>query len=573
MTATLRHRGPDGEGVWVDADAGVALGNRRLSILDLSAAGSQPMHSACGRYVISTNGEIYNFRSLRAELKTMGAAFTGSSDTEVMLAAISAWGVHRAVRRFNGMFAFALWDRRDRRLHLGRDRIGEKPLYYGWSGKVFLFGSELKALTCHPGFDRAIDRGALALYLRHSYIPAPLSVYQGISKLMAGTVLTLTSGDAEPAIDTYWSAREIAEHGLSDPFPGTAGEAADCLDDLLTDSIKLRMESDRPVGAFLSGGVDSSTLVALMGRATHVPVNTFSIGFEEADEAVYSRRVAAHLGANHTEQYITSADALTVIPRLPHLYDEPFSDSSQIPTFLVSVLARRDVAVILTGDAGDELFCGYRRYALPRQPLPQIHGNGVPNCERIEFYRSRISHWTDPGNVLRGSTEPPSVLGDPAQWLRSSDFREQMMLMDTITYLPDDLLVKLDRAAMGVGLETRTPYLDHRLIEFAWKLPFRMKLNGEVRKWILRRVLYRYVPPALIERPKQGFEIPLFTWLTGGLRDWAESLLDESRIRREGFFHAPAIREKWNLLTSGDRRSRHDIWTILMFEAWLEQRN
>src|SRR5579871_2769537 len=495
MTGTLSHRGPDGDGTWVDREAGFAMGHRRLSILDLSSAGRQPMHSACGRYVISMNGEIYNFRELRQRLAGT-VRFIGTSDTEVMLAAISAWGLDRAIEEFNGMFAFALWDRETRRLHLGRDRVGEKPLYYGWSGDVFLFASELKALRRHPSFDASIDRNALALFLRYCCVPAPHSIYKGISKVMPGTIVTLDAAGPrrEPKARTYWSAAQVAESSLADPVTCSPEEAADQLEQLLHDSVKLRMESDRPVGAFLSGGVDSSMVVAMMRRKGVSPVKTFSIGFEEADEAVHSRAVAKHLGTDHSEQYITSEDALRVIPRLPFLYDEPFSDSSQIPTFLISVLARQQVTVILTGDAGDELFCGYGRYSLPEQPLPSIHGSGVLNHERIRYYHSLRSYWTRPDSMVPGSSEPFNRMCDPALWLRAEDFRDQMMLMDTITYLPDDLLVKLDRASMAVGLETRTPFLDHRLIQYAWRLPFWMKLNGDVRKWILRQVLYRYVP-------------------------------------------------------------------------------
>jgi asparagine synthase (glutamine-hydrolysing) len=574
MTSTLSHRGPDGEGVWVDQHAGIALGHRRLSILDVSDAGSQPMQSACGRYVLISNGEIYNFRALRAELEVLGCVFRGSGDTEVMLAAISIWGVRKAIEKCNGMFAFALWDRQLRRLHLGRDRIGEKPLYAGWAGRVFLFGSELKALRRHPDFQAAPDRNSLALFIRYCCIPAPWSIYQGINKILPGTIVTIGEQGQAPHAETYWSTPVIARCGVDnslDSYGKSLDSAVEEFGALLADSVKLRLESDRPFGAFLSGGVDSSTIVALMQQVTNRPAKTFTIGFEEADEAVYARAVSAHLGTDHTERYISSDDALRVIPELPRLYDEPFSDSSQIPTFLISQLARESVTVVLTGDAGDELFGGYGRYRPSPKPLPPIHTNGVTDYERIRYYQRRMSTWADPESLVLGSHEPATLMTDPANWLPTDDLVPQMMLMDSITYLPDELLVKLDRAAMAVGLEPRTPFLDHRLIEFSWRLPMDMKIRDGVRKWILRQLLYRHVPPFLIERPKQGFEIPLSRWLRNGLREWAESLLDEQRLTSEGFFDARQIREKWESHLSGDDTWKHFLWSILMFEAWLEQ--
>jgi asparagine synthase (glutamine-hydrolysing) len=569
--------------VWIDCASGVALAHRRLSILDLSAAGHQPMVSCCGRYVIVLNGEIYNFRALRDELSTSGHAFRGTSDTEVMLAAITAWGFDEALAKFNGMFAFALWDREEKVLRLGGTAWGKSRCITVGRGMWFLFGSELKALRVHPNFHHPINRDALTLYLRYRYIPAPYSIYQGISKLRAGTFLTVPAlqAQATPRIKTYWSAKEAAQRGLADPFAGSPEEAQERLEDLLADSVKIRLESDVPVGAFLSGGVDSSTVVALMQQESHQRVKTFCLGFEEADEAVYSARVAQHLGTDHTDAYVTSEDALAVIPNIPSLYDEPFSDSSQIPTTMISAMAKRDVTVILTGDGGDELFCGYGRYELQPELPASANGNGTkpeysglecPTLEcSIERYRERISQWPEPAAVVLGASEPPTAFTEPCRWLQTDDVRNQMMHLDTIQYLPDDLLVKLDRAAMSVGLETRTPFLDHRLVEYAWRLPFHMKMNFGIRKWVLRQVLYRHVPATLIERPKQGFEVPLDTWLRNGLRDWAESLLDASRIQREGFFDPRPIKEKWDQHLAGHRRWRHYLWSILMFETWLEQ--
>lgn len=564
MGGSLCHRGPDDEGLWMDPSAGVALAHRRLAILDLSETGRQPMQSACGRLVIITNGEIYNYRDLSGRLRSTGYVFRGSSDTEVMLAAISEWGLIQAVQEFDGMFAFALWDRQERTLHLCRDRIGEKPLYYGWCGNVFLFGSELKAICRHPSFDAQIDRDALALYVRYGHVPGPYSIYRGIKKVIPGSIVSLNAnqGRADASTHTYWSARNTAECGLANPFAGSGEEAADCLAALLSRSVESRMQSDVAIGAFLSGGYDSSTVVSLMQRHGG-GVKTFALGFEEADETPYAREVARHLRTHHVEMHVTADDALQVIPRIPVLYDEPFSDSSQIPAFLISQLARRDVSVILTGDGGDELFCGYGRYDETRFP-------GPASAERIERYRMYMSRWDNPDEIVIGGREPENPMSQPDCWLRRGEFCDQMMHLDAVAYLPDDLLVKVDRAAMGVGLETRAPFLDHRVIAFAWSLPFRMKVNEGRRKWILRQVLYRDVPAALVDRPKQGFEIPLATWLLGPLRNWAESLLDENRLTNEGFLNPRRVRNKWDEFLSGNQKAKHGIWAILMFQAWLE---
>ncbi len=622
MSNTLHHRGPDDGGLWVDAQNHVALGHRRLAIIDISPEGHQPMLSANDRYALVFNGEIYNFLELRRELERLGYRFRGHSDTEVMLASFSEWGLERSVKRFNGMFAFALWDRQERLLHLGRDRIGEKPLYYGWMGQIFLFGSELKALKACPYFQAEIDRNALTLFLRFNCIPAPYSIYKNIYKLPPGTVLTWNGQDAHPEPVPYWSVKEAAESGVAEPFLGGETEAVTQMEELLREAVGLRMVADVPLGAFLSGGIDSSTVVALMQAQSSQPVKTFTIGLYEDvyNEAQYAKEVARHLGTDHTELYVTPAEALAVIPKLPTLYDEPFSDSSQVPTFLVSQLARQHVTVSLSGDGGDEIFAGYNRYFwgrriwqktswipamlretaargitsispltwdrlfnnlntfLPSKLKQSIPGNnlhklaevfGVPNPDAM--YEGLVSHWKDPAAVVVGGWEPPTTVSDRHKWAQLSDFTERMMYLDTVTYLPDDILAKVDRASMGVSLEGRMPLLDHRIIEFAWKMPLSMKIRNGQGKWLLRQILYKYVPENLIERPKAGFGIPIESWLRGPLRDWAESLLDEGRLRREGFFNPLPIRQKWAEHLSGDRNWQHHLWDVLMFQAWLEK--
>ena len=624
MASTISHRGPDDSGEWVDAESGVALGFRRLAIVDLSPTGHQPMHSADGRYVIIFNGEVYNFLELREELAALGHSFRGTSDTEVMLAAICQWGLSAAVKRFNGMFAFALWDRTERRLHLVRDRLGIKPVYYGWSGGVFMFGSELKPLRAHPAFQAGINRDVLSLFLRFADVPAPFSIYEGIHKQPPGTILTLTEGPAQqaPHIEVYWSARQAAENGLRQPFNGSEEEARQELDALLRDGIEKRMIADVPLGAFLSGGVDSSTVVALMQAISSQPVKTFTIGFHEAgyDEAQYARQVAAHLGTEHTELYLTPQEMLDVVPRLPHLYDEPFADASQIPTYLVSQLARRHVTVSLSGDGGDELFAGYNRYTwadriwnrvggLPpfgrrslramlsilspegwqtllrcmgplapqalRQPLLADKVQKIADVLSVDspkaVYRQLVSQWKQPDAVALRAHEPMTLLNDPSAWAEVLDFSRWMMYMDLVTYLPDDILTKMDRASMGVSLESRVPLLDdHRVVEFAWRLPMSYKIRDGQSKWLLRQVLYQYVPPDLIERPKMGFAIPIDAWLRGPLRDWAESYLAEDRLRREAFLDPAPVRQKWDEHLSGRHNWQYPLWGVLMFQAWLE---
>lgn len=620
MADTLLHRGPDDVGVWADANAGAALAHRRLSILDLTPAGHQPMASACGRYVIAFNGEIYNHLDLRRALADSGAVLTwrGHSDTETLVAACAVWGVVGTLKKCVGMFAFALWDRQMCRLTLARDRLGEKPLYYGRLNGAFLFGSELKALRTHPAFCSDIDRHALALFMRFAYVPAPYSIYRGILKLPPGTCLEVGADGVAGAPTPYWSASAICMAGQLDPFTGSDAEAVSELERLLVQSISGQMLSDVPLGAFLSGGVDSSTIVALMQSQSRRPVKTFTIGFGEAgyNEAEHAQAVARHLGTEHTELFVTADEALGVIPRLPAIYDEPFGDSSQIPTFLVSHMTRQHVTVSLSGDGGDELFGGYNRYfwtmklwqrlvhlprnlrrslayvltqlspgawnALLRPLMPLLsqrhrHANPGDKLHKLAgtigatsplcIYRELVSFWQD--GVVLGADEVLPLL-DSADERAFPDFEHVMMALDLVTYLPDDILTKVDRAAMAVSLETRVPLIDHRVVDFAWRLPLGMKIRDGQGKWLLRQVLYRHVPRELIERPKQGFGVPLDTWLRGPLRNWAEALLAPDRLANEGWFDPLAIRDKWDEHQSGRRNWSYHLWNALMFQAWLE---
>lgn len=617
MRDALAHRGPDGAGEWTDAARGIFLGHRRLAVLDLSPSGRQPMESSCGRYVVSFNGEIYNFRSLREELEARGRRFRRSSDTEVLLEAAAEWGVEGALERFNGMFAFALWDRREERLWLARDRMGEKPLYYGVFGRFLAFASELKALRRLPGFPLEVDREALALYFRYGYVPAPWSIYRGVHKVRPGrwVVAERCGGGFRIQERPYWSLRRSsAGNGAT----GNAEEAVERLEELLLDAVRLRLESDVPLGAFLSGGVDSTAVVALMGRAGRGRVRTFTIGFHERgfDEAGWARRVAAHLGAEHTELYVTPAEARAVIPSLPEVYDEPFADSSQIPTCLVSRLARRQVTVALSGDGGDELFGGYVRYqaadAVWRKAskLPGPVRRGVGAFVKA-IWPEPVDAWTADALAalgrLRGRAERKFRLRRLAGVLGFRDFGElyedfmvhwrealvvgarggraeayregtawpepwsAMAAMDLGAYLPDDLLVKVDRASMAVGLEVRAPFLDPRVVEWALELPESLKVRKGLSKWVLRRVVYRHVPRELVDRPKMGFGVPMGEWLRGPLREWAEGLLEARRLEGEGFLRPVPVRRLWLQHLEGRVDGHLPLWAVLMFQAWLER--
>lgn len=617
MVLVLRHRGPDNHGVWFDADAQVGFAHTRLSILDLSTAGHQPMSSASGRFIISFNGEIYNHLEMRACLEQAGSApnWRGHSDTETLLAGFEAWGIEATVQKTIGMFAFAVWDKHTRTLTLARDRIGEKPLYYGWQNGTFLFASELKALKCHPSFCGEINRNALTAYMRFGNVPAPQSIYTDISKLTPGTLLTVTLDPAKECIPVpYWSLLDVARKGQQDPFQGSDSEALAQLSSSLSAAVLSQQIADVPVGAFLSGGIDSSLIVALMQSKTNKPIHTFTIGFEnpQYNEADYARAIANHLGTQHTELIVNAAQAQEVIFGLSTLYDEPFADSSAIPTFLVSKLAHSGVTVSLSGDGGDKLFGGYNRYGnrvekIPgflREPLGLILNSVSPNtwdraaslaspmlpnslkftspgdrahklasvlyCDSAsQLYECLLTQWSDANAMVLGADYKSSI---QPLWQQLSDFKLnefKMMACDTLGYLPNDILHKVDRAAMGVSLETRVPFLDHRVIEFAWQLPQHMKIRNGQRKWLLRELLYKHVPRDLIERPKTGFGIPIGDWLRGPLRDWAEDLLGESRMRQEGFFDPIPIRRKWTEHLSGKRNWQEPMWAVLMFQAWL----
>ena len=618
MVREINHRGPNDRGIWKNDEAGIGLAHARLSILDLSSAGHQPMHSASKNFVIVFNGEIYNHKNLRSELDSHSHInWSGHSDTETLLAAIERWGLEKTLKKTKGMFAIALWDKRSEKLSLACDRIGEKPIYYGWVNSHFVFASELKAIRKFPDFKNPIDRNSLALFLRLNSIPSPHSIYQDIYKLEPGQIIQLHADSKKVNKSSFWSAEEVYNKGRLAQISGNPKEIVDQLEVVLSKAVSSQMESDVPLGAFLSGGIDSSTIVALMQSQSNHQVNTFTIGFnaKEYDEAKHAQMVANHLGTNHSDMYVSERDALDIIPHLPDIYDEPFADSSQIPTYLVSKFAKQEVTVALTGDAGDELFGGYNRYVfaekmfskIMKAPIPirqlissaifsrteekwdtllngflsehfanighKLHkvANILPTKSIRDMHFKLVSQINNPSDWLLNTNEYKTILNDDTKRFVELNPIEQMMAYDLITYLPTDILTKVDRAAMAVSLETRVPFLDPNVIEFSAALPMEYKIRNGVTKWALREVLYKYVPKDLIERPKMGFGVPLAEWLRGPLQDWAESLLDEKRLHQEGFFDVEFVRNKWLEHLSGKRNWHHQLWNVLMFQAWLEK--
>jgi asparagine synthase (glutamine-hydrolysing) len=611
MIDALAHRGPDDRGVWIDQEAGIALGHRRLSIIDLSPAGHQPMASHTGRFVVSYNGEIFNWNELRDELPPPDGGYRGHSDTEIFLRGVEIWGLDATLDRLIGFFAIALWDQDTRRLTLVRDRLGIKPLYWGEFAGQLLFGSELRALKAHPACRSEIDRDALAAYMRTAYVPAPHSIWKGVHKLAPGGRLDIEA-DGAVRLSRFWDLRAAIHAGASARSRPLPEDALAEWEDLLTDAVQRRMVADVPLGAFLSGGVDSSAIVALMQAHSTRRVKSFSIGFHVPgyDEAPYARQVATYLGTDHTEFYVGADEALAMVPRLASIYDEPFADSSQIPTALICGLARREVTVALSGDGGDELFGGYNRYVLGERhwpllaPLPhkmrrlganlltlpspaawdkalgpflprglgqigdKLHKLGsVIGAKDIDaLYLRLISQWEDPAALLVEGKEPGRLPGGLPGPLSAM---ERMQAYDMLTYLPDDILAKVDRASMAVALEVRVPFLDHRLIERGWQLPVAAKLQGGAGKQLLRRILYRHVPRELIERPKMGFGVPLDSWLRGPLKDWAAELLDPAKLRQQGYLKDAPISQAWAEHQSGRRNHQYGLWTVLMFQAWL----
>lgn len=617
MADAISHRGPDNKGVWSDHNPSIGFAHSRLSILDLSSAGNQPMHSSSGNYVIIFNGEIYNHKSLRSELELINQRnWLGHSDTETLLAAIEEWGLKKTLVKAKGMFAIALWDKSSNKLSLACDRIGEKPLYYGWVNNQFVFSSELKSIKVFPEFNNRIDTNSLALFLRFNSIPAPYSIYKDIFKLEPGQIVEINSQSSKLEKYKFWSLEEVYKNGSENKFRGSSVQAINQLENILSEAVSSQMQSDVPLGAFLSGGIDSSTIVALMQSYSSSQVNTFTIGFnsKEFDESKHAEMVANHLGTNHFNKFVTEKDALDVIPNLPDIYDEPFADSSQIPTYLVSKFAKEKVTVALSGDAGDELFGGYNRYIFSQKMFKNISktpdsikklmskimfslseenwnfilgrlmrnqysniGHKIHKTANIvssksirDLHFKLISQIQNPSDWLKDSNEYESVFNDNEDRFKELDSVEIMMAYDLISYLPTDILTKVDRAAMSVSLETRVPFLDPDVIQFSASIPMKFKIRNGVTKWLLREVLYKHVPKDLIERPKMGFAVPLAEWLRGPLKDWAESLLDEKRLHQEGFFNVEFVRDKWSEHISGRRNWSHQLWNVLMFQAWLE---
>ncbi len=615
MGGTLAHRGPDAQSTWHDAKAGIALAHRRLAIVDLSEAGAQPMTSASGKFTIAYNGEIYNFKEVRQELEKTGIQFRGHSDTEVLLEACERWGVYEAIKKFIGMFAFAIWDASKKSLYLCRDRVGIKPLYWYQSADTFMFGSELRALKAHPDFSDNLNHDAIASFMRHNYVPGEMSIYKDVHKVPPGHILEKNQrGDV--SVKPFWSMSTVVSDGQKNPYEGGDDEAIDHLEQLLADSVKRRMVSDVSLGAFLSGGIDSSVVVALMQKQSDRPVKTFSIGFQEAsfNESDHATSVASHLGTEHCNLMVSEKMALDLVPIMSEVYDEPFSDSSQIPTYLLSKLTREHVTVALSGDGGDELFAGYTRYSqaeqyakiLLRQPailrkmeagfiesispatwniltkfLPSkfrtvLSGDKLvrlPNVlktgDSSVLYRSMVSHADYPNDLLLYGQEPTSSIWQGDNGPEHRDFLSKMQYLDTLTYLPDDILTKVDRASMAVSLEARVPILDHRVVEYAWRLPHEMKVRNADEKWLLKQVLYRHVPKKLVDRPKMGFGIPLGDWITGALMEWSEDLLTESSLKKTDVFNVKAIRQKWEQHKSGQVNWQYHIWDVLMMQSWL----
>lgn len=616
MSETLVHRGPDDSGTWESPCQRVGLGFRRLAIVEITELGHQPMRSATGRYTMVFNGEVYNYREIRAELPDR--SFRGGSDTEVILAAFEEWGLESALQRFVGMFAIALWDEVEGRLHLVRDRLGLKPLYYTQAGGVLAFGSELKALVEVPGLERRVDPEALETFLRYLYVPAPLTIYQGVRKLLPGHILSTDSATGIPRIQEYWSPETARAVGAADPFTGSEEEAVDELERLLQDSVRLRLRADVPLGAFLSAGVDSTTVVSLMQKASSRPVRTFSVAFEVAEhnEADVAAEIAAHLGTDHTELLMTGDEALGVVSHLPEIFDEPHADTSQIPQYLLCSKARAEVTVALSGDGGDEIFGGYHRYidgvgllgrlegvprplrraaaagistlspdswdrlfkvagpALPSSMTRRLPGEKLAKLARIlpgesveDMYRTLVSGWPEGGIPV---AKPGGDGGRLHQILRESggSLLDRMMLADQLVYLPDDQLAKVDRTSMAVSLEVRVPMVDHRLVEYSWRLPHRLKTRDGIGKYVLRQVLYRHVPRELVERPKMGLSVPLAEWLRGPLRDWAEELLDRRKLEEQGELNADAVHRAWARIQGGRREESLGMWAVLQFLAW-----